>query len=414
MEENQFIEVTNDNLTSLLTVYSKQVEQELKDILEYWLHNARDIINGGFVGRIDENNVPHADAVKGAVLNCRILWAFSEAFKVNPDPLYLKTATDAFNYLIQYFFDKESGGIYWTVTASGEPLDTKKQVYAIAFAVYASTAYFEASNDNAAKEWAIRLYKTIEKYSYDKVYQGYFEAFDKDWSSIADLRLSHKDANEKKTANTHLHVLEAYTCLLGIWPDMNLKQQLEKLIENFLKIFIDENSGHLRLFFNEKWATKSTLISYGHDIEAAWLLVVAATATGNKALEQEVKMVVKKLAFSAAKGLDADGGLWYEYEPAENHINKEKHWWVQAEAMVGFFNHWQITGDQNFLERSYRSWLYVDAFIKDKTYGEWLWGRNADGTIMQGQDKVGLWKCPYHNARACIEIMGRIKNYLHR
>ena len=216
------------------------------------------------------------------------------------------------------------------------------------------------------------------------------------------------------TANTHLHVLEAYTSLLRIWPDAYLKQQLEKLIENFLYIFIDENSGHLKLFFDEKWMSKFTLISYGHDIEAAWLLVLAAKATGNKMLEMQVEKSVKKLAVSATKGLGEDGALWYEYEPANNEINKEKHWWVQAEAMVGFFNHWQLTGDENFLRKSHQSWLYIEAFIKDKTYGEWLWGRQADGAIMEGQDKVGLWKCPYHNARACIEIITRINNILNQ
>ena len=190
MEENQLIKVLNNNITSLLTVYHKEVEQELKDILEYWSSNARDLINGGFIGRVDEHNVPHAEAEKGAVLNCRILWAFSEAYKINPNPIYLKTAAEVFNFLTIHFIDKDAGGIYWTVTANGQPLDTKKQVYAIAFAVYACTTYFEVSNNNDAKHLAIKLYQAIEKYSYDDVHQGYLEAFDKDWKPLADLRLS--------------------------------------------------------------------------------------------------------------------------------------------------------------------------------------------------------------------------------
>lgn len=407
-DEIQLLKVMDNNISSLLTVYRNAVKKELKEILTYWIKNTKDTLNGGFIGQIDENNFSHPDAPKGAVLHCRILWAFSEAYKVDPDPEYLQMAGIAFKYIADYFVDKNNGGIYWSVTAGGQPLDTKKQVYAIAFAVYGCAVYFDAGKNIAAKELAIQLYETIEKYSFDAKHQGYLEAFDKDWKLIADLRLSQKDANEKKTANTHLHILEAYTSLYKIWPDTRLKQQLENLTGNFINIIIDPETGHLKLFFDECWNSKSTLISYGHDIEAAWLLLDAATATGNKILIQQVKNTVVKVAVAATRGLCTDGSLWYEKDPALNELIKEKHWWVQAEAMVGFFNHWQITGDESFLKKSYQSWLYIEAFIKDKTYGEWLWGRNEDGSIMQGQDKVGMWKCPYHNARACMEIIKRI------
>ena len=412
MEEAQLTDHTKYNISALLTVYHKAVENELKDILQYWILNTKDNHNGGFIGRINENNLPYPDAPKGVVLHCRILWAFSAAYKINPDPEYLMMATIAFNYISLHFIDKKAGGVFWTVNADGTPLDSKKQIYAIAFAVYGCSVYFEASKNNAAKELAINLYEIIEKYSYDKEFEGYLEAFDKDWNLMADLRLSQKDANEKKTANTHLHVLEAYTSLYKIWPDAHLKLQLEKLILNFIDKMIDKENGHLKLFFDEEWISKSTLISYGHDIEAAWLLVSAAEATGNKMLLKEVKDTVVKVAIASTEGLVTDGSLWYEYEPADNLLIKEKHWWVQAEAMVGFFNHWQITADESFLKKSYQSWLYVAEFIKDKDFGEWLWGRKEDGTIMERQDKVGMWKCPYHNARACIEILSRIQTLL--
>ena len=409
MENIQSINVDENDISALLLVYYNAVKKELKDILQYWIINAKDKLNGGFIGRIDENNIPYPEAPKGVVLHSRILWAFSAAFKINPDPEYLQMADIAFNFISTYFIDKKQGGVYWSVNADGQPLDTKKQIYATAFAIYGSAVYFEASENIAAKTMAINLYMDIEKYSFDKEFKGYLEAFDKDWKPMADLRLSNKDANEKKTANTHLHVLEAYTCLYRIWPDTHLKLQLQNLIENFTNHIIDKDNGHLKLFFDEQWNTKSTLISYGHDIEAAWLLTVAAEATENKILQQQIKNIVVKTAIASTKGLGEDGSLWYEYEPADNHLIKEKHWWVQAEAMIGFFNHWQITGDQNYLKKSYQSWQYIEEYIKDKNFGEWLWGRNEDGTVMAGQDKVGIWKCPYHNARACIEIITRIQ-----
>lgn len=412
MEEIQLIKVGNNNTANLLKEYHKAVKNELKEILQYWVANTKDSINGGFVGRIDENNIVYPNAPKGAVLHCRILWAFSEAFKIDPDPEYLKMATIAFDYISAHFVDKKEGGVYWTVNANGQPLDTKKQIYAIAFAIYGCSVYFEACKNNAAKKLAINLYETIEKYSYDKEFDGYMEAFEKDWKPIADLRLSHKDANEKKTANTHLHVLEAYSSLCSIWPDMHLKLQLQNLIGNFLHHIIDASTGHLILFFDEQWNSRSTLVSYGHDIEAAWLLMAAAATAGDKLLEQKVKNIVVNVAIASTEGLNPDGSLGYEYEPANNHLINEKHWWVQAEAMVGFFNHWQLTGEDSYLEKSYQSWLFTAEFIKDKTFGEWLWGRNADGSIMIGEDKVGIWKCPYHNARACIEILKRIQTIL--
>ena len=399
-------------IKALLHAYHAEVKGELKLILYYWANNTIDNINGGFTGQIDENNVPHPDMPKGAVLNSRILWAFSSAFTLINDAGYLDMAAVAFKYITNYFIDKKYGGVYWTVDAAGLPLDTKKQIYALAFAIYGCSAYYVASNNEEAKNAAISLFATIEKYSFDDVHTGYMEAFTKEWQPMHDLRLSDKDANEKKTMNTHLHVLEAYTALYRIWPDEKLKERLVSLINNFIQYIVDNTTGHLILFFDEAWHRKSEVISYGHDIEAAWLLVEAAEVAGDVLLIEQVKAIAVKISAAATEGLDKDGGLWYEFEPSSHHLIKEKHWWVQAEAMVGFLNHWQLTHDETYLQRSLLSWHYVRSFIKDKTYGEWLWGRNADGTIMKGQDKVGIWKCPYHNARACIEIIKRIDHLM--
>ena len=390
--------------------FSTELKAELNEILSYWISNTIDPIHGGFIGRIDENNLPHPEAPKGAVLNSRILWAFSSAYLLTKNEQQLATATLAFTCLKDYFIDKKYGGVYWTVSNTGHPMDTKKQIYALAFAMYGCCAFYTATKIDAAKKIAIDLFYTIEKYSFDKKHTGYLEAFTQDWSPLDDLRLSVKDANEKKTMNTHLHVLEAYTALYGIWPDAKLKAQIVCLIKNFTQHIIDATTGHLQLFFEVSWKVKSTIISYGHDIEASWLLLEAAAIIQDKKLIEALQSLGVKISIAAAEGLDVNGGLWYELDTSTNHLIKEKHSWVQAEAMVGFFNSWQTTNDTSFLKKSIRVWNYIKAEIKDTQHGEWFWGRNEDGTVMQEQDKVGIWKCPYHNSRACIEIIKRIAN----
>ncbi|MEO6549560.1 MAG: AGE family epimerase/isomerase [Ferruginibacter sp.] len=409
---NQTYLASKGNSTKLLSAYHDDLTKELNDILDYWMSNTHDTVYGGFIGRVDENNIPDPSSPKGAVVNARILWSFASAYKLTHNPRHLHLARIAFNYFLNHFIDKEYGGVYWSVTASGQPLDTKKQIYAIAFAIYGCSAYYSVSKNPLAKETAIQLYREIEAYSFDKEYTGYLEAFTRDWKPTNDLRLSTKDANEKKTMNTHLHVLEAYTSLYHIWPDAQLGRQIKNLLQNFTDHIVDAETGHLILFFDEEWNAKSRIISYGHDIEAAWLLLEAATALNDGLLLEKIRSLSVKISIAAIEGLDKDGGMWYEKEAGSSHIIKEKHWWVQAEAMIGFLNHWQLTGDDNFLEKSFQSWSYTRKFIKDKEYGEWLWGRNDDGTAMKNQDKVGIWKCPYHNTRACIEIIGRLQTYL--
>lgn len=395
-------------MINFLQRYSSELQKELSDILEYWIRYAPDERYGGFYGKIDHNNIIDEYAPKGAVLNARILWSFAAAYNCTGNQKYLSLAHRAYDYINQYFVDPAAGGIFWTVNFKGEPADTKKQVYAIAFLLYAYSEFYKSTQLEDAKKRAITLYSLIEQHSFDTDQGGYMEAFTRDWQPIDDLRLSHKDANEKKTMNTHLHILEAYTNLYRIWPDEKLHHSIVLLIKNFTEHIIDKNTGHLNLFFNEAWLVKGDIVSYGHDIEAAWLLLEAAEVAGDAALIVDLKQMVVKMAIAAEEGLDADGGLWYEKEG--NHLVKEKHWWPQAEAMIGFYNAWQIAGNQRYLKHSVNSWDFIKKSIKAGN-GEWIWGLDEYNQPMPGQDKAGLWKCPYHNSRACIELIKRIQDH---
>lgn len=392
-----------------LSVFKTELQQELQSILSYWMQHTIDGQQGGFYGRLDNDNVAYTDVPKGCVLNARILWTFSAASVMTNDWRYAQIANRAFAYIRDHFVDKEYGGVYWSVTAGGEIHDPKKQVYALAFVLYACSEYYIAMHSEPAKELAIDLYNLIQQKSFDPVHGGYFEAFSRNWQPVDDLRLSDKDANEKKSMNTHLHVLEAYTCLYRIWPNEQLKMHIKGLLAGFETHIIDHQTGHLHLFFDEQWQVRSDTVSYGHDIEASWLMLEAAEVTGDKELIARMKTVSVKMVEAVIIGVDVDGGLWYEYEAAHNRLIKEKHWWPQAEAVVGFYNAWQISGRHEFLQYAINSWAFIKEYIRDNKNGEWFWGVLEDHTVMPDQDKAGLWKCPYHNGRACMEIIRRIR-----
>lgn len=386
----------------------EETEREMINILRFWMNHVIDESQGGFYGKIDNDNRPDTQSPKGLVLNARILWAFSAAYIHLGEAAYLPVASRAFQYLLQHFHDKEHGGYYWSVDHMGNRLDDKKQVYGIAFCIYAFAEYFKATNNQQALELAKESYWLIEQHSFDCTRTGYLEAFTRNWQTIDDLRLSTKDANEKKTMNTHLHVLEAYANLYTVWQAGELKTSIQSLLENFRDHIIDQETGHLHLFFNEDWQVKGNMLSYGHDVEAAWLLLEAAKHTGDEQLVDTFKDLSVKMATAAAKGLDIDGGLWYEVENGK--LVGQKHSWPQAEALVGFYNAWQLTGERKYLQYVLNNWQFIQQYIIDKENGEWFWGINRDHTVMEGKDKAGFWKCPYHNTRACIEISKRISS----
>jgi mannobiose 2-epimerase len=389
--------------------YKKEVENELHSILSYWMNNTIDEINGGFFGKVDNQNDIYTTAPKGSVLNARILWTFSAAYNFTKEEKYLSIASRAFEYMRDHFIDAIYKGVYWTVDFEGNILDSKKQVYSLAFCIYGLSEYYAATREKKVLHITQQLYNAIEEHSYDAKHKGYYEAFARNWDEAHDLRLSAKDANEKKTMNTHLHIIESYANLYKVHPSEELKNRIVELLELFDMHFIDYKTFHLRLFFNEVWKEKPDVISYGHDIEAAWLLLHCAQTIQDAEWIRKYRSHAIKIADAAAEGLDADGGLWCEYKPLQKVFIKEKHWWPQAEAMVGFFNAYQISDNEKYLQHSLNSWQFIKQYMIDKKNGEWFWGIKEDHAIMQGEDKVGLWKCPYHNARACLEIIKRIE-----
>ncbi|WP_372745232.1 AGE family epimerase/isomerase [Lutibacter sp.] len=379
-------------------------EIELKNILNYWTTQSIDELNGGFVGQRDYYNNVVENASKGIILNSRILWTFSAVsnhYKVNN---YATYCNRSYNYLKDFFKDERYGGVFWELDATGKPINKRKQVYAQAFMIYALSEYYQFSKKEEVLNWAIEIYNLIEKHANDAVFNGYIEAFNEDWSSIEDMRLSDKDANEAKTMNTHLHVLEAYTNLYKVYKNDALKRNLTNLIQLFFDKFLNVDT-HFQLFFDEQWNAKGTIISYGHDIETAWLLIEAAKVVEDKKLIAKTESLAITIAKTFIKeGIDIDGGVFYEFQPETNSLDSDKHWWPQSEAMVGLLYAYKISNDEKYLKKTVEILSFIQNNIKDIKHGEWFWKVNKNGEPDRNQYKMGMWKAPYHNSRGFIML----------
>ena len=395
-------------MNNKITTLRIEVEHELTTgILPFWMEKMADNVQGGFYGRIDGDDKLHADAPKGAILNARILWTFSAAYRLLRKPEYLETATRAKRYIIDRFYDKDFGGVYWSLTANGEPLDTKKQVYAQGFAIYGLSEYARATGDREALDYAVKLFETVEKYSFDRDRNGYIEAFTREWKPIEDMRLSDKDENTSKTMNTHLHILEPYANLYRVWKNERLERQLRNMLDLFTGKILNKKTYHLDLFFDNDWRTDGNIISYGHDIEASWLIHEAALVLGDEALLKRIEPVITNIARAADEGLNPDGSMIYERFTAEDRTDRELHWCVQAENVVGHVNLYQHFGDEKALDTAMKCWQFIKDKIIDHANGEWHWSLMPDGSVNRRDDKAGFWKCPYHNGRMCMEIIER-------
>jgi mannobiose 2-epimerase len=383
-----------------------EIDKEGEDILAFWMSTSLDKNQGGFIGKLDHHGVLDPNAPKGLVLNARILWTFASAQNTNVNQKVKDIAHRAYVALNRDFLDKIHGGYFWSLTHQNEPLNLRKQIYGQAFVIYAFAAYHKYAQDPEALENALDLYRLMAKHAFDPVHGGYREAFAADWSHLEDMRLSPKDLNTPKSLNTHLHIMEAYVQLYQVWHDSGLVKKIKDLIDIFLLHFIDRKAGHVHMFFDDDWQVIPAPWSYGHDIETSWLLYEAAEHVQYRL--DEVRDVAILLAEGVMPVVDAEGGVSYE-----SHLN-QKHWWVQAEAMVGFMNAYQMTSHEKYLDAVYRIWDYTKKYIKDTENGEWFWGRNEDGTVMEQEDKVGFWKCPYHNVRACMQMSERLKTIINQ
>ena len=382
--------------------FFNETTDELKNgILRFWLA-LRDP-HGGFFGEVNASGEIVPDAPRGVILNARIIWAFAAAYQWLPKPEYRNAAVAAGEWFLDHFVDSENGGVFWSVTSSGEPLDDKKQLYSQGFAIYGLSELYKVTRDPKVLASAAALFQMVEMHFSDAEYGGYIEALARDFSPLADMSLSAHDINADKTMNSHLHLLEAYANLYTVWPDETLRNALEHLLDIVCTRIMGPD-GHLQLYFRRDWSVLPGGVSYGHDIETSWLLLECAFATRDFDLVSKVRPYALAMGKAGNEGLLPDGSMRYE-QLLDGSFDDSRQWWVQAETVVGNLWLWKYHGDAEAAHRALACWSYIRNHLVDLDGGEWHWAILPDGTPDLAQPKAGFWKCPYHNTRMCLEIL---------
>ncbi len=399
--------------TSALNATLQHIEADLRqNILPFWINRVVDQAGGTFHGSLTNDLTIDPATERGSLLTTRILWTYAAAYRQYRDPAYLAMADHAYADLFARYHDVQHGGFYWSIASDGKVLRDRKQIYGQAFAIYALSEYHAASGRREPLDQAIATYRLIEQHAREPQHGGYLEALGRAWESITDMRLSAMDQNDPKSQNTLLHIMEAYTNLLRLWPDAGLRRALTELVETMLTHVVNSTTSHLGLFFGNDWKVNSDKISYGHDIEAAWLLTDAAIALGHPTLTSRVLTLAVKIAdVTLAEGTDTDGGIYNQGSPT-GITDFAKEWWPQAEAVIGFLNAYQISHDERHLAAALHTWAFIDQHLVDRKNGEWFRGVTRDGHLLANELKVGFWKCPYHNGRMGLEAVRRLRSIL--
>ena len=405
---------SKSDITDQLKIFKEEALAEHENILKFWKNYTIDEVNGGFIGQIDADMTKHPEADKGVILNARITWAFSAAYRYTKNPEYLTLATRAYNYILEHFYDHDNNGVYFMIDYKGNPTMDRNQVIAVAFVTYAFSEYYRATQSQEALDYTLKLFDSLETYALDKENNGYFDAFSKEWEILEDMRMYPGDKDAKKTMNANFHIMVAYANIYREYKDNKVKKALKNLIEVLIDKIVDKERGSCKLFFGEKWDVVPSDDNYGLDIEASWLIWDAAQLLGEKKLIDEIEPIVLKIVDHCIRyGYDRDGGMMNEGNDNDGVVNTYKSWWVQAESVTAFLNAYQITKESKYLANALLTWEFIKKYVIDKKFGEWYGTVGKDDHVPNLEEaKIGPWKCPYHNSRMGLQVAERIDNII--
>ena len=371
-------------------------------IIPFW-KSLRDDEYGGYYGYMNYDLQLDKKAVKGCILNSRILWFFSNAYMVLNDESLKDEARHAYNFMVKNCLDSEKGGIYWSVAYDGSPVETMKHTYNQAFAIYALSSYYDISRDEDALKHAFDLYNIIETKCKDEI--GYLEALDRDFHIIENDKLSENGVMADRTMNTLLHVYEAYTELYRVTGNTEVKENLIDIINTFADKVYNPELNRQEVFFDNNWNSIIDLHSFGHDIETAWLMDKGVDIINEPEITAKMSPITKALTKKIYETAFDGHSLANESECGK--VDERRIWWVQAETVLGFMNGYlKDNSKTEYMDAAEAVWKFIQDYVIDKRDGsEWFMEVRADGTPYEGKEIVEPWKCPYHNGRMCIEVI---------
>ena len=359
---------------------------------------------GGYYGFSDFDHTVNEKYEKGCILNSRILWFFSSCAELTDDKDCIGYAGHAYDFLKSAYLDRKNGGVYWSVTYDGDPLDTTKHTYCQAFAIYALAAYYKVSADEESLGIANDLVKIIEQKCRDKY--GYLEAFNVDFTPASNEKLSENGVMAERTMNTLLHVYEAYTGLYEVTKSDYIADRLREMLTIFKDKMYNPEKHRQEVFFDRNYTPLLDLISYGHDIETAWLIDRGIEVLDDDELKAAYGDITCDLADNILHNAFDGNSLAQECEAGV--VNEDRVWWVQAEAVNGFINEYlKDPSKTEYKDAAVAQWEYIKKNFIYKDGGEWYNQLDKSGKPYGNMPVVGPWKCPYHNGRMCLEIIRR-------
>ncbi len=371
-------------------------------IIPFW-KGMKDEKFGGYYGYLSQELVLDRQAEKGCILNSRILWFFSEAAMLLRREDLRGHADHAYAFLTEHCIDRENGGIFWSMTYDGKPLDTTKHTYNQAFAIYALSAYYRLTGNEAALEQARELFRLIEEHCTDSV--GYLEAFTADWGPESNEKLSENGVLADKTMNTLLHVFEGYAGLYQASRDEAVGKAMERILTIYAEKIYDPTLRRQLVFFDENYNSILDLYSYGHDIESSWLMDWGCGLLGDSRRSAVISDINREMGEAVYAAAYSSHSLANECDRGK--VDQTRVWWVQAEAVVGFVNLWQkLPEHTEYRDAAADTYRFIETHLVDRRPGsEWFWCVDKNGAPVPGKPIVEPWKCPYHNGRMCMELI---------
>lgn len=389
----------------------------LKNIVSFWYPQTLDMENGGFQMNHDQQGRFKGPGKKMIVTQARAVWFFSNLINNGyTDNQYIKAAKHGYEFLREAMWDKEHGGFYWEVDTTGHtPTRPMKHLYGQGFGLYALSEYAMALNSKTALEFADKLFYLLERKAHDKTNGGYVESFNRDWSLPPGDENSYMSVPHKyKLMNTHLHLLEPMTVYYQASRNSLARERLIELIQIQSNTVVRKFMGACTDKYTADWRPvhipEFDVVSYGHDIENIWLLMLACKTAG---ISNSIFMDLYRTLFdySYQYGYDrGNGGFFYTGTFFQEASNKTKVWWVQAEALVTSIELYQATGEKLYLDCFLQTLEWVNQNMVDWENGDWF--ANVPDPHTPPEGKAHEWKCPYHNGRAMIRCSKIIQEIL--